>query len=71
VVEREMEMFSDISLNIELKDACQNDMDHYCGEAKLEALQDHKEGKDPHGIIYDCLKDKYASEVCNIATPYA
>lgn len=28
----------------------------------MEAVEDHKEGKDPHGIIYECLKDMYADK---------
>ena len=71
MIEREKEMFSDISLNPELNNACEKDINLHCAEAKLEALQDHKEGKDPHGIIYECLKDSYAVEVCSIESSFS
>ena len=58
-------MFSDLSLNVQLEKACNPDILHHCGDARLQALQDHVDGKDPHGVIYECLKEKYASEVRN------
>ena len=56
-------MFSDISLNPQLLKSCSEDIDRHCITAKLEATKDHEVGEDPHGVIYECLKDKYTEGV--------
>uniref|UniRef100_H2Y7T7 Golgi apparatus protein 1 n=1 Tax=Ciona savignyi TaxID=51511 RepID=H2Y7T7_CIOSA len=53
---REGEMLSDIELDPDLKQSCDKDMNKYCAEEMNVTLQFHRDGKDPHGVIYACLK---------------
>ncbi|CAK8688004.1 unnamed protein product [Clavelina lepadiformis] len=62
VNEREKEMFSDISLNPDLMDNCDNDIKLLCNAESDSVDKMHKKGEDPHGIIYACLKKHFRTQ---------
>ncbi|XP_039254984.2 Golgi apparatus protein 1-like [Styela clava] len=57
VHEREREQYSDINLNPELKDACENDIDTHCKQILDDLKKGESKGDDMTGQVTECLKE--------------
>jgi len=62
VIEREVEMFDDVSLNEQLMESCHDEVYKQCSDELILLRNSHEDGNDPHGVVYSCLKKLFARQ---------